>query len=229
MSDRCVVDLIGYREWARDIAVSVWLDRPRRADIHFHASTDDACPIAPLTYLVGWSEIVPPEFYRDRTVLVLHPSALPAYRGGSPIQHQIIDGIDESAVTLFRLRDGDSVDGGPIAWQRPYDLRGALSEVLNRISTVGAAGVSETIRQFIDGTITYREQEPQGGVLGFTRRRRTPAESELRPVDFDRMTARQLHDFVRALAAPYPNAFITGSDGQRVYITGSRLDEEDRG
>jgi methionyl-tRNA formyltransferase len=45
-------------------------------------------------------------------VLNFHPSMLPAYRGGSPIEEQIIRGDDAGGVTLHWMAEG--VDEGPI-------------------------------------------------------------------------------------------------------------------
>ena len=43
---------------------------------------------------------------------MLHPSALPKFRGGSPIQNQIIRNIKNSKVTLFKMNE--KIDAGPI-------------------------------------------------------------------------------------------------------------------
>lgn len=45
----------------------------------------------------------------------IHPSLLPAYRGSAPVQRAIMDGLDRTGVTVFRLDAG--MDSGPIlAW-----------------------------------------------------------------------------------------------------------------
>ena len=47
--------------------------------------------------------------------LCFHPSLLPAYRGGSAIPWQIINGETLGGITLFRPDDG--IDAGPIYLQ----------------------------------------------------------------------------------------------------------------
>ena len=42
----------------------------------------------------------------------IHPSLLPKYRGPSPLQQQILDGITETGVTIFKIDLGE--DTGPI-------------------------------------------------------------------------------------------------------------------
>lgn len=218
-----IVDLLGYRDWARALYEEVNVDHPiENLTLHWHERVQDCCEDADLTFLIGWSAMVPRAFYEGRAVLVLHPSALPAYRGGSPIQHQMIDGLDRSLVSFFRLDPAyRDVDSGPLVWQQPYDLDGSLAQVLDRISEVGARGVQSIIQQFDrDRTLVEREQDTGGT----TRLRRTPEMSELDWGVAERMTARQLHDFVRALQDPYPNAYVVCADGRRLYITETHLE-----
>lgn len=225
---RLIIDVLGYRDWARELHAEVAVEVPAGVDLHWHERIEDCCPAASLTFLVGWSAIVPRAFYEARTVLVLHPSRLPAYRGGSPIQHQIIDGLDESAVTYFMLdAEHPGVDSGNIVWQDSYSLLGDLDEVLENISVTGARGM----RALLDMWAAPRSQGGFGsweqGSGGTTRLRRKPDQSELLEGWEQRMTARQAHDFVRALQHPYPNAFVTMRDGRRLYITGTHLGEDD--
>lgn len=72
--------------------------------------------------------------------ICLHPSPLPRYRGGSPIQNQIINGEVESAVTYFKMNN--EIDAGPIIWQQNFSLDGDLKDVFSRISETGKKGFS---------------------------------------------------------------------------------------
>ena len=49
-------------------------------------------------------------------------SKLPKYRGGSPIQNQLIDGVRESAVTILYAED--KLDTGNILYQSKISLDG---------------------------------------------------------------------------------------------------------
>ena len=53
----------------------------------------------------GWSWKVSKVLINRYKCIMLHPSKLPQYRGGSPIQNQIIDGKKKSAITLFRMNN----------------------------------------------------------------------------------------------------------------------------
>ncbi|MDP1743650.1 MAG: methionyl-tRNA formyltransferase [Candidatus Amesbacteria bacterium] len=63
----------------------------------------------------------------------IHPSLLPKYRGPSPLQQQILDGISETGVTIFKINLGE--DTGPILMQEkdlilPTDTKITLGERL---------------------------------------------------------------------------------------------------
>ena len=168
---------------------------------------------------VGWSWMVPKEMTDEFVCVCFHPSPLPKYRGGSPIQNQIIAGEKQSAVTLFRMTNG--IDDGDVFEQEQYSLDGELWEVLERISLAGAKAAGRMLSRFSKGDYSAR---PQDGSKATIFKRRKPEQSEITAGDISKMSARQLHDFVRALQDPYPNAFIRCGDGRKLFITRTRVE-----
>ena len=83
----------------------------------------------------GWSWIVEDRFVEQYNSIMLHPSPLPKYRGGSPIQNQIINGEEISSVTLFKMNK--NLDSGDIYKQLTFSLTGKLDDILKRITTLG--------------------------------------------------------------------------------------------
>lgn len=217
-----LIDIFAYRDWALYLADCVKFQFKPKHTVHIHFRQDEYCPEADLTFLIGWSQIVPIDFYRHRQVLVLHPSPLPRYRGGSPIQHQIMAGEVNSAVTLFKLHvDYPGVDSGPLYGQKVFTLEGNLKDILIRIADVGYELVQEAINQYEEmKLLTFVEQNEQ---IATTFRRRTPEQSEITLDELRSMTAEQLHNKIRSLQDPYPNAFITLGDGSKLFITGSHV------
>jgi len=68
--------------------------------------------------------------------LNIHPSLLPAYRGSAPIQRAIMDGLESTGVTIFRLDAG--MDSGPVLAQRRveigfYDDSGSLQKKCSEV------------------------------------------------------------------------------------------------
>lgn len=197
-------------EYPKDKKISV-IDKSKIPELEFEKYN------ALLFY--GWSWILPQKIVDNNQCVCLHPSPLPLYRGGSPTQNQIIEGEDESAVTLFKM--GRGLDNGPIYYQKRFSLRGNLSEIFERISDIGSELTNKLLKDFENQQIkTYTQDESKAT----TYKRRKPEQSELKLTDLEHMSARQLHDFIRALQDPYPNAYIIGKDGEKVFLTKSKLE-----
>ncbi len=146
-------------------------------------------------FLPDWSWIVPDNLLARSQFVGFHASELPDYRGGSPLQHQILDGMTETMLTCFRMERG--LDAGNILCRKHLSLAGTVGDIWKRIATM----VPFMIAQVLDGTCDETAQ-PCGG---FSRKRRTPDDSRI--PDYTGMSLRRLYDWMRALDDPYPNAF----------------------
>lgn len=216
------VDILSYRDWAGGLFSQVAVFCRRHAiELHNHEKLEDHCSDADLTFLIGWSEMVPLEASTNGLWLVLHPSQLPFYKGGSPIQHQIIDGQPIGAISIFKLdKDYPEVDSGPLYAEQPLlDLNGELDEVLTRIVIHGSQLVEHVIRDFLANALVFTPQLDGG----FALKRRRPEESEITLDEIKKKPAKYLYDKIRALQDPYPNAFISCGDGEKLYITRAHL------
>ena len=47
--------------------------------------------------------------------------------------------------------------------------------------------------------------------------------SEINTEDFNHYTAEELHDKIRALQSPYPNAYIKCKDGTKLFLLESKV------
>ncbi len=121
---------------------------------------------ADLNVLPFTTVILPPEIAdhpRHRSVC-FHPSILPAYRGGSALAWQIIDGASESGVSVFQPDAG--VDTGPLYLQR----RGieiatsdtAASLYFDKLYAPGLEAMAETVAAIAAGTARLTPQPEQG-------------------------------------------------------------------
>ena len=102
----------GYRPWAKEIYYSIAHGNQYKikSSLKLIESLDEFKEEIELEkpkaiFFVGWSWIVEKDIVDNHLCICLHPSPLPKYRGGSPIQNQIINGEEESAVTLFKMDD----------------------------------------------------------------------------------------------------------------------------
>ena len=157
----------------------------------------------------GWSWIVEDLFVNDYESIMLHPTPLPKYRGGSPIQNQIIHGEKMGAVSLFRMNEG--LDKGDIYQQLPLALTGSLDDIFERISSLGFSATCN----IIEGNYNLKPQDHSKSTYF---KRRTPKDSELTIEEIQNEPAEYLYNKIRMLADPYPNAFIRTSDGKKLLI-----------
>lgn len=178
----------------------------------------DIKPLAILAY--GWSWMIPPSILAIAPTIILHPSPLPRYRGGSPIQHQILAGETESAATL--LWATDQTDAGPILAQKKFSLAGDLNSIFKSIEEIGVELTIPILDLLAAGA--NLPGTPQDEAAATTFKRRTPADSEIGATEILTKPASYFANKVRCLQPPYPEAFITCGDGKRLVIEKARIE-----
>jgi methionyl-tRNA formyltransferase len=124
----------GYRSWALNIIGEIKkhkkinsfevISSKEEYDFKFNKLVTNA----DLIVFLGWSWIIPNEITKKYLCVGIHPSDLPDYRGGSPIQHQIINGIIETKISLMTI--SEKLDGGDIWLKYDLDLRGDTIEII---------------------------------------------------------------------------------------------------
>lgn len=158
----------------------------------------------------GWSSMIREPILSDYICLCLHPSPLPKYRGGSPIQNQIIAGEKDSAVSVFRI--GEGLDDGDIYKQLPMSLEGSLDDIFLRMIDLGTLITKQFILDLIDDKVVFKPQQflEENPPL----KRRKPEESEIFIDKLSSMSFLEVNNMVRALTDPYPNVFISFPEGK---------------
>jgi methionyl-tRNA formyltransferase len=154
------------------------------------------------------------EIIDKHVCLCLHPSELPKYRGGTPIQNQIMNGETQSAVTIFKM--GVGLDDGPVYFQEGFDLTGYLPEIFNRIELLGIKATNRFISDFKNNTAIFIEQNNSNVT---TYKRLKPDNSEIKPEDFLNHDAEYFYNKVRSLQKPYPECFIKCKNGKIIIKT----------
>ena len=160
----------------------------------------------------------------------LHASLLPQYRGAAPINWAVINGDKETGATTFMLKH--EIDTGNMILQEriPIGDDENVGSVHDRLMEMGTSLVTRTVDLIIDC-------ENRGVELPTTPQ---PEIAELRPapkifkedceIHFDRMTASEVHNFVRGLS-PYPAAWtnltIKGQSFENVKVY--KVDVADKG
>lgn len=214
---------IGYRLWALKIYQQL---RDHLPHFHFEILTEkteiDINAILKLDpdfiLFYGWSSVVDSCFIKQFKCIMLHPSKLPKFRGGSPIQNQIINGVRSSAVSLFLM--DEKLDSGPILKQKELSLEGTLDEVFERISLIGYELTLEILKGDFD-------PKPQDESQATYYPRRTPDQSEITLDELVEKPAEYLFNKVRMLQHPYPLPYIITKDKKKLYIKSVSLDDSE--
>jgi len=211
--------ICAYRDWAKDVFFD--LCRAGHVGEHDLALTTTPSEMEALSreqewdaiVMIGWSWKIPADIVNSRLVVAMHPSDLPNYAGGSPIQNQILDGVTKTNATLFKANE--KFDEGEIIDKEPISLEGHLDEVLQSISEASKALVYRFILNFPNNT--YAKQVGEGKKV----KRLKPEQSQLpnpggiaSPFDEWKMTCKEMWDAIRCREEPYPNAYFEDETGR---------------
>ena len=176
-----------------------------------------------LIFFLGWSEIIEKDIVDNNLCVCLHPSLLPEYRGGSPLQNQLINNEKESGITLFMMNE--SLDKGPILYQEKYNLEKVkllgLTEIYKKITNLGIKGVKEIIfNLYKNKELNFIISKDKGSYY----KRRTPQQSEIVLSDFKYFTAEEIFNKIIGLQDPYPNAYIKCKNGSKLFLTNAKYE-----
>lgn len=132
-------------------------------------------------------------------VLNVHASLLPKYRGSSPIQWSIINGDEQSGITI--MRTVKAVDAGDILLEKatPIGEDETAGELFDRLAILGGEAICEAISLVESGKAVFVPQDESKATHC------SMISKEDGNIDFSK-TARQIDCFVRGMS-PWPSAF----------------------
>lgn len=218
-----------YRDWAKIVFYRLCQDKECWRHFFDLVTTPEDFATKALAYewdaivLVGWSWKVSADVVNSRLVVGMHPSDLPMYAGGSPIQNQILDGVEETKATLFKLNE--KFDQGEIVDKEPISLKGHLDEVFSSIQDASVTLIQRFVKRHPNNVFI-----PQTGEKHVVRRLK-PEHSRLpnpgNPMqgsiladklvgEVKPMTCKELWDHIRCREDPYPNAYFEDETGKLV-------------
>ena len=129
--------------------------RPEQAQVELASLRPDVIVVA------AYGKLLPPPVLEaaPHGCLNLHPSLLPSYRGPSPVSSAMVDGLEETGVTLMLLDEG--MDTGPIIAKRkhpvlPDDTAETLTAALFK---VGSELLLESLEPWVEGRLTAGPQD----------------------------------------------------------------------
>lgn len=167
----------------------------------------------------AYGQFLPTKFLKAAKIapVNVHGSLLPKYRGGAPIQYSLINGDNETGVTIMQMVK--KMDAGDMYAQKaikiePEDNSGTL---FDKLSIVGRDLLLETLPKFINGTITQIPQNEDEVVF-------SPNISKEQEQIKTTMTADQANNLVRGLN-PDPGAYLL-LDGKRLKVWKAKVSDE---
>lgn len=170
-----------------------------------------------LVVVMAYGQILKRDFLAQprHGVLNLHASLLPAYRGASPLQAAIADGVAVSGVCLMRVVP--ELDAGPVFAEECVALAPAETADALSVKVADAAGrlLGRVLPAVLAGECVAAEQDPER-VTHCRRLERDDGE-----LDF-RVPAVVLERRVRALT-PWPGAMVH-HDGLRLKVGRVRVE-----
>ena len=133
--------------------------------------------------------------------LNVHASLLPAYRGGAPIHQAIIDGQDETGVTIMYM--AQKLDAGDIITQQAIPIEDADTTgiLFEKLSIVGRDLLKETLPTILNQTNARIVQDEN--LVTFARN----ISREQERIDWNQ-SAKDIYNQVRGLN-PWPVAYTT--------------------
>jgi methionyl-tRNA formyltransferase len=175
---------------------------------------DQAAP--EVMVVAAYGQILPLSFFDSPRFgsLNVHASLLPRYRGAAPVAYAILNGDDETGVTIMKIDEG--LDSGGIVAQSVFPIgdnmtAGDLHDVLSR---EGARLMLETLPLYLRGELAPQPQD-ETGVTYAPQIRRSQAR-----IDWGR-SPQEIHNQIRAFN-PWPGAFA-GFRDEVVKIWTSRV------
>ncbi|MBV9551653.1 MAG: methionyl-tRNA formyltransferase [Alphaproteobacteria bacterium] len=184
--------------------------RNPQAEAEFAALDADAAIVA------AYGLILPPGILAGprRGCLNVHASLLPRWRGAAPVQRAILEGDDETGITIMQMDEG--LDTGPMLLRRavaiePATTGGGLTEELAQL---GGRLIVEALVRLDDLTPT---PQPEEGTTYAKKLSRDEARLDWRA------PAERLERQVRAFD-PWPGAFfVAGGAEERIRVLSAEL------
>lgn len=165
-----------------------------------------------LIITAAFGQILPTELLESPPLgaINVHASLLPDYRGGAPIHQAIMDGRDETGVTIMYMVD--KLDAGDIISQVtvPIQKDDHTGGMFDKLSVAGTELLKETLPSIINGT---NKRIPQDDSKVTYARNISRAQER---IDWNR-TAQEIYNQVRGLH-PWPVAYTSfNNDNMKIW------------
>jgi methionyl-tRNA formyltransferase len=162
-------------------------------------------------FVIGLSQIISEEIINTANdySIGFHPTPLPKHRGRAAIPWQIILGIENSKVSLFKLDKG--MDSGDLIVQYPYKIENTdyAFDVYNKACIAMKEALNECLTDIYRDSVNFIKQKHDDATYLMTRR---PEDGY---IDWNK-SVYDIETLIRATSRPYPGAFTNYKDNKVV-------------
>lgn len=210
------VIFLAYRDWSLKVFPTV-KKHPKVSEIVLCKTKGELMNLAledyDLIVSCGWSEELGKEITEKIEAIGVHCAELDRYSYGTPIQLQIIDGINRSKHRIFSFTY-DEQSARAHTHNRMYshevdlDLSGNMEDILEQLTVTSKVLFT---RYLDDYPNIIWNKWPSEDIV---REKRKPEDSRLTKEQLLQMNTEQLYNFFRCLEEPYPNGYIEDETGK---------------
>ncbi len=198
------------RELGLEVHQTASVNEPASVEA-LRASRPDAVAVCAIGQLIA--EPLLSEF----TMLNVHPSLLPRWRGAAPIERAMMAGDERTGTTILRVSEG--LDSGPIGLseQTPISSEDYFDDLAARLAAQGAELLVRALDLLAAGELAFSEQDEASATYA---EKITPSERRLDPA----RDAAELAWTVRALN-PHIGTHLELESGERLGVRRARAVE----
>ena len=133
----------------------------------------------------------------------LHAGKLPSYRGGSPLNWQIINGEKEIEINIIKMEE--KIDHGKIYLSKKFKLlKDGNIKTVHKKTNILFPKMTLQVIEMIYKNIKPVSQKSESNRRPKTYKQRSEGDGLIK---WNNLSANEVYNFVRAITKPYPGAF----------------------
>ena len=146
----------------------------------------------------------------------IHPSLLPKYRGSSPIQYALLNGDEETGVSIINLNS--KIDSGSILAQKKFSIPNSANfgYMYEKLGIIGSELLIKVIKDMQNKKTSPIVQDESKKTLA------PKIKKEQYKIDWNQ-PVNQIHNQIRAFD-PYPGAYAF-INNKRIKLFGSKIED----